>query len=303
MTLAWPLLTKLLALIQSRLDGDLSLEALAKQADISPWQLQRGFKAALGESPKAYVERLRIERGAFRMLVQDASLLEISLDCGFQTPETFARAFRRRHGQSPHAWRRERWAVLAGAGAQESMQGSALEPPDFRLSETRLVRLQSLHLASVRHLGPYEAVPESLFDTLAAWADCRRLPGQRHWLGIGHDAPGITAMTDLRFDAALIVDGPFDSDGPVVHRVLPGGSFALTTHVGSYATLPMAYAEILPRLLGDRRWTVIGLPAVEFYHCPQVCVRAALNHTDICLPVALANDTDPTRQGAASDRP
>lgn len=292
MKLDWTLLTRLLAAMQSRLDGDLSLEALAAEAGVSRWQLQREFKAALGETPKAYVERVRLERGAFRMLVQDASLLQIALDCGFQTPETFARAFRRRHGQTPQAWRRERWAALAGSGASAAVPENTLSLSSFRLSETRLMRLQSLHLATVRHLGPYEAVPESLFDTLSAWADRRGLPGQRHWLGIGYDAPAMTAQADLRFDAALIVGAPFDSDAQVVHRVLPGGNFALTTHVGSYATLPLAYAQILPRLLLDHRWTVIGLPAVEFYHCAQVSVRAALNHTDICLPVALSNEAN-----------
>lgn len=289
MSLDWSVLTRVLVTIQSRLDSHLTLPALAAEVGISPWQLQRGFKAALGESPKACVERLRLERGAFRMLVQDAGLLEIALDCGFQTPETFSRAFRRRHGQTPQAWRRQHWARLAAAAPAGAVE-EPLAAAHYDLSATRLVRLHNLHLATVRHVGPYADVPESLFDQLDAWANRRQLPTRRHWLGIGHDAPGVTPSAHLRFDAALVVGAPFEPEGDVVHRILPGKSVALTTHVGSYSTLPQAYAQILPRLLADRRWTVIGLPAVEFYHCTRVSVHAALNHTDICLPVALRSD-------------
>lgn len=289
MTINWSTLTQVLVAIQSSLDGDVSLPTLARMAGVSPWQLQRAFTAALGESPRACVERLRLERAAFRMLVQDASLLDIALDCGFQSAETFTRAFRRRYGQPPQTWRRQRWTHLATATERET--DATVATSAFGLSGTRLVHLHSLHLATVRHLGPYEDVPESLFDTLADWADRRQLPAPRLWLGIGHDAPSTTPAAQRRFDAALVVGAAFASDGDVVHRVLPGGSFALTTHVGDYASLPLAYAQILPRLLANRDWTVVGLPAVEFYHCARMSVHAALNHTDICLPIAL-------RQGA-----
>lgn len=307
MSLDWSTLTQVLVTIQSGLDGDLALAPLAASVGLSPWQLQRGFQAALGESPKAYVERLRLERAAFRMLVQDASLTEIALDCGYQAPETFARAFRRRYGQSPQQWRLALWQRLAAT--PEPAPGRVLEPRESGLSQTRLVRLHSLHLAAIRHLGPYESVPESMFDRLSEWADQRRIPLPRRWLGIGHDAPGMVPAAQLRFDAALVVGAPFEPDGDLVHRVLPAMDVALTTHVGPYTSLPAAYARILPRLLADPRWTVVGLPAIEFYHCARVSVHAALNrestgenapafepvlgvpgsvnHTDICLPVAL----------------
>lgn len=278
---AWRTLAAVLHVIHARLEDRLDLRTLAGTVNISPFQMHRLFRSLLGETPRAYVERQRLERARFRMLVQDASLTRIALDCGFDSPDTFARAFRRRFGDSP-----TRWRTTTLRARRETPQAPELDGAgEVTLSATRLVRLQTLNLATLRHLGPYEAVPESLFDRLSAWAASRGLPGPRVWMGIGHDAPAITPPEALRFDAALVVADPFDTDSDVVHRVLPGGDFALTTHVGSYATLPAAYGVIMGRLLHHPRWNPRGLPAVEIYHTAQVSVRAAINHTDLCLPV------------------
>jgi AraC family transcriptional regulator len=280
----WSQLEPLLAAIHARLDERLELRTLARLADVSPFRVHRLFKALLGETPRAYVERQRLERARFRLLVQDAPLTRIALDCGFEHVDSFARAFRRRYGRSPSAWRQG----LRRRSGERSPPDLSCGEPASHLSTTRPVRLQTLHLATLRHLGPYESVPESLFDRLAAWAVRRGLPGPRVWMGIGHDAPSATASEQLRFDAALVVGAPFDDgDDGVVHRVLPGGEFALTTAIGPYAALPAAYGRILERLLAHPHWVPIGLPAVEVYHTHRVAVGAALNHTDICLPIAL----------------
>jgi AraC family transcriptional regulator len=146
--------------------------------------------------------------------------------------------------------------------------------------------MRSVHLAFRRHVGPYESVPESLFDDLEDWAARCGLQGPPVWMGIGHDAPGTTAPERLRFDAALVVPGPFISEGKIGHQVLAGGPFAVTTHVGPYETLPAAYGAIFPRLLTLPGYQLVGLPAVEIYHTTRVNVRHRLNHTDLCLPVA-----------------
>ena len=74
----WETLIPLLVHIQTNLEGDLSLTALSRRAGLSLFHFQRVFKAAIGETPEAYVWRLRLERGAFRLLSHESSLLEIA---------------------------------------------------------------------------------------------------------------------------------------------------------------------------------------------------------------------------------
>lgn len=283
----WETLIPLLVHIQANLDQDLALAGLSRKAGLSPFHLQRLFKAVIGETPKEYTSRLRVERAAFRLLIHESSLLDIALECGFQNHETFIRAFRRRFGKSPRGYRK--WMQ----GEAVSWNEHAHVLPDaaqaFEISATKVIRLRPLHLAFRRHVGPYESVPESIFDELEQWAIAgpgRQLPGPPVWMGIGQDAPVTTAPELLRFDAALVVPGPFAPEGRIGYQFLAGGHFAVTTHAGSYETLPAAYAAIFPRVMALAGYQFVGLPVVEIYHTARVNVLYHLNHTDICLPVA-----------------
>jgi AraC family transcriptional regulator len=278
----WETLTPLLVHIQANLDQDLSLATLGDRAKLSPAHLQRVFKAAIGETPKAYVTRLRVERAAFCLLAHESQVAEVASECGFQNPETFIRAFRRRYGASPRAYRTSQRAAAAGWNrtSRESLSG-----PRYETSKTRLISVRPVHVAFRRHVGPYENVSESLFDELERWAVRRRVKPPRIWAGLGHDAPGFTPPEQLRFDAALVVPGPFKASGLVGCQLLSGGPHAVTTHVGPYETLGAAYAEIFPRLMTFEDYEIVGLPALEVYHTARVSVRFALNHTDICLPM------------------
>ena len=285
MTSEWDSLLPLLVHIQAHLEGDVGLAALSRKAGLSPFHLQRRFKAAIGETPKAYTSRLRLERAAFRLLVHDSTVLDIALECGFQTPETFLRAFRRQFGRTPSEYRE--WVRGERSAWRDTPADDlAAAAPAFELSATKVIPIRPVHLAFQRHIGPYEAVPESLFDDLDAWAARRGIPGPPVWMGIGHDAPGTTRPERLRFDAALVVPAPFAPEGKIGHQLLRGGPFAVTTHVGPYETLASAYAAIFPRLLALPGYQLVGLPAVEIYHTTRVNVRHRLNHTDLCLPVS-----------------
>jgi AraC family transcriptional regulator len=281
----WQKLLPLLIHIQANLDDDLSLAALSRKAGLSPSHFHRLFKAAIGETPRDYVARLRVERGAFRLLLHDARLVDVALDCGFQNHETFIRAFRRVFGKTPGEYREwiRRQVFERNHHARET---SAQVGSAFELSPTKVVHLRSMHLAFLRHIGPYESAPDTLFDDIERWAAQRRVPGPRVWLGIGHDAPITTPPEHLRFDAALVVPGPFEPDGHIGYQNLAGAEFAVTTHAGSFETLPAAYAAIFPRVTALPGYRMIGLPAVEIYHSARVNAQLRLNQTDIYLPVA-----------------
>lgn len=87
-------------------EGDLSVEALAARARLSPRHFARAFREETGTTPGRYVERVRVEHA--RRLLEDsaAGVAEISRSCGYGTPEALRRAFVRTMGQSPAEYRR-----------------------------------------------------------------------------------------------------------------------------------------------------------------------------------------------------
>src|SRR5215216_1963430 len=98
--------TPLLIDVQHRLDADINLEALARQFGYSPFHFHRVFSKTVGETPKQHVDRLRLERAAYKLAITDDSVLDIALSVGFKNHETFSRAFKRAFGYTPRDYRR-----------------------------------------------------------------------------------------------------------------------------------------------------------------------------------------------------
>jgi transcriptional regulator GlxA family with amidase domain len=107
-----PALRELQAWIAGHLDEDLSVAALAERAGLSERSFARAFRAEVGQTPAVYVEGLRVERA--RALLEDGaqSLDAVARAAGFSSAEVLRRAFHRRMGVSPAAYR-ERFRLAA----------------------------------------------------------------------------------------------------------------------------------------------------------------------------------------------
>ncbi|WP_073947882.1 GlxA family transcriptional regulator [Streptomyces kebangsaanensis] len=86
--------------------ADLSVEALAARARLSPRHFARAFRAETGTTPGRYVDRVRLEHA--RRLLEDTAdgVEEISRASGYGTPEAMRRAFVRALGTGPAEYRR-----------------------------------------------------------------------------------------------------------------------------------------------------------------------------------------------------
>jgi transcriptional regulator GlxA family with amidase domain len=97
--------------------GELSVEALAAHAHMSPRHFARAFRAETGVTPARYVERVRLE--AARRLLEETSesIAAIAASCGFGTPETMRRVFLRAFEVGPVEYRRRFHAPAAHSSA------------------------------------------------------------------------------------------------------------------------------------------------------------------------------------------
>ena len=98
-------LRELQAWMADHLDADLSVPALAARACMSERHFARAFKAETGMTPAVYVESLRVERARLALESGAAPIDAVAARCGFGTVETLRRAFARRLGVSPAAYR------------------------------------------------------------------------------------------------------------------------------------------------------------------------------------------------------
>jgi transcriptional regulator GlxA family with amidase domain len=96
----------LAAWIQGHLRQDLSAEALAERACLSPRHFTRRFKEVFSTTPAAFVEELRLREARERLTLPDQTIESVAASVGFKSGDAFRRAFERRYGLQPSSYRR-----------------------------------------------------------------------------------------------------------------------------------------------------------------------------------------------------
>jgi AraC family transcriptional regulator len=285
---------RVLVYIQAHLDEALPLESLARVARFSPYHFHRIFAAMVGEPVKEHIRRLRLERAAYRLQFGNRPVTDIAFEAGYETHESFTRAFRALFGAAPSRFRkrqRDRIRSAAPSGVHYLPEGRLEEFHPVQRGgapmSVRMTTLTPMKVAFLRHVGPYE--DEALgrtWDRLLFWAGQRGLLGPRtRLLGIDHDNPHVTPPDKLRYDACVATDQPVEPEGEVGTQEIPGGEYAVVTHQGPYETLPEAYARLYGEWLPQSGREPAATPGFQHYRttpresAPQDLV------TDIYVPL------------------
>jgi transcriptional regulator GlxA family with amidase domain len=94
------------AWIASHLSDNLSVEVLANRVCLCPRHFSRLFKRFFHAAPAAFVEQLRLDEARRRLRLPRNSVENVARAVGYQSADSFRRAFERRHGVSPLGYKR-----------------------------------------------------------------------------------------------------------------------------------------------------------------------------------------------------
>ncbi len=86
-------------------------EEVAKSVSVSAMYLQRGFQVITGYSLGEYIRSRRLYLAALRLADSGDRVTDVALEYGYETPESFTKAFTRFHGASPSEIRRDRTRI------------------------------------------------------------------------------------------------------------------------------------------------------------------------------------------------
>lgn len=87
--------------METHLEDDVGLEDVARAVHLSPFFLQRGFSLMTGFGVGEYLRNRRLYQAAFDLQQTGEKVIDIALRYGYETPESFAKAFARFHGATP----------------------------------------------------------------------------------------------------------------------------------------------------------------------------------------------------------
>ena len=87
--------------IEKHLTDDISVQDVADQVYFSPFFLQKGFSLLTGYGIGEYIRNRRLYLAAVDLRETDDKVIDIAFRYGYETPESFTKAFSRFHGRAP----------------------------------------------------------------------------------------------------------------------------------------------------------------------------------------------------------
>lgn len=99
-------ISKAIDYIEEHITEPTNYTRAAKEACSSPFNFQRVFALLCGYTLGDYVRMRRLTLAGEELLSTDAKVIDVALKYGYDSPESFSRAFTRFHGVSPSAVRK-----------------------------------------------------------------------------------------------------------------------------------------------------------------------------------------------------
>ena len=121
--------------LENHLDTDFKLEEAAREANVSVFHFQRIFMVLTDMSVMEYVRRRRLTLAAEELVMTNQKVIDVAFKYGYETPEAFAKAFKRQHGMSPSKARSSKKGFTSYNRLVISVQLKGAYPMKVRIEE------------------------------------------------------------------------------------------------------------------------------------------------------------------------
>lgn len=95
-----------LVYIEGNITEDLTVGRIAEEVNTSAFYFQRGFSMLCGYTVGEYVRMRRLSIAGEELLSSDVKVIDIAMKYGYDSPDSFTKAFTRFHGNTPTDVRR-----------------------------------------------------------------------------------------------------------------------------------------------------------------------------------------------------
>lgn len=265
--------------VERHFASELTLEAIAEHARVSPHYLTRAFGAVTGRSLMRYVRGRRLTSAARRLAEGAPDILAVALESGYGSHEAFTRAFRDQFGVTPETVRAQRCIDHLDLVEPIRMQQvvSKLEPPRFENGKPLLIA----------GIGERYSC-ESSAGIPAQWQ--RFMPHFGHVPGqIGRTAYGVAYNTDNdgSFDYLCGVEvASFAGLPDELARVrIPARRYAVFAHRDHISTIRSTMTTIWTQWLPQSGHQVADAPNFERYG-EEFDSRTGAGGLEIWIPLA-----------------
>lgn len=161
-------LQKALQYIESNLLLPITYEDAAREAYMSPYSFHRTFSLMAGMTVAEYIRCRRLSLAAQELRTTDATVLDIALKYGYESPESFSKAFSRFHGVTPRQARTARTPLrlFAPLVIRVTLEGG--NSMDYRIEQLPA----KTFLALTRRFTTEDSLDENGRSIPDFWSEC-----------------------------------------------------------------------------------------------------------------------------------
>ena len=148
-----------LTYIEENLTEELEIRDIAKKAFLSPFYFQRIFGVMCGISVGEYIRGRRLSLAGEELARSDAKVIDIAAKYGYDSPDSFNRAFQRFHGISPSAAKKAGARLISFAPVKIKQTVEGIHMMEYRIVE----KPQFTVMGVSRRFHPetsYQQIPE-----------------------------------------------------------------------------------------------------------------------------------------------
>lgn len=238
--------------VEENLTGEIDYEEAAKRACSSPFHFQRVFGILCGFSLGDYIRMRRLSLAGEELSKGEAKIIDISLKYGYDTPESFSRAFTRFHGIAPsEAKRGGRVKIFTPLSMKLSLSGGS--KMDYRIEKRDAFQV----VCKRKSVGKPQAA-NATPDITAMWQELGKDGTMARLIACMPEKPVMKGLLGICFSAELNAkqfpygigveyDGrKVDDDLEVV--TIPAHTYAVFTSKGK---MPDAFIETYQRIVTE----------------------------------------------------
>lgn len=238
---------------EAHLTDEIDYEVVAKEACSSAFHFQRIFSILCGFTLGDYIRMRRLSVAAEALMRTDEKIIDIALRYGYDTPESFTRAFTKFHGITPSEARRG-GNVKSFTPLSVKLVLTGGSKMDYRIE-----KLDAFKVIGKRKQVNKPQNADATEDISAFWKECGMNGSTQRILGYFPNEPKLKGLLGICFSAELEASKfPYgigvEYDGrPVVDDDLevfeiPAHTYAVFTSRGK---MPDAFAETYYKIVTE----------------------------------------------------
>lgn len=138
--------------IEENITEDLTVGRIAAEVNISAFYFQKGFSMLCGYTVGEYIRRRRLSLAGSELLSSDIKVIDLAVKYGYDSPDSFTKAFTRFHGSTPTDVRRNGALLKAFAPLHIKLTLDGGTVMEYRIEEKGAIQVMG-----VSRMFSYEA--------------------------------------------------------------------------------------------------------------------------------------------------